>query len=111
MKAIWNNTVIAESENTIVVEGNHYFPLDSVDASLLSSSELTSFCSWKGTANYYSVTVDGQVNENAAWFYASPMDKAKNIQNYVAFWRGIDVVGAAAKGDLTDGMNPEDLVC
>lgn len=111
MKAIWNNTVIAESNDTIVVEGSHYFPAASVKTELLEASEYTTFCGWKGTANYYSVTVNGEKNENAAWYYVAPMEAAKNITGYVAFWRGVEVIGNTDTPDLTDGMKPEDLVC
>lgn len=111
MKAIWNNTVIAESNDTIVVEGNHYFPESAINKDHFKPSNYTTFCGWKGTASYYSVEVNGQLNENAAWYYAEPMEKAQNIKNYVAFWRGVEVVGDSEASDLTDGMKPEDLVC
>ncbi|MGB5257386.1 MAG: DUF427 domain-containing protein [Woeseiaceae bacterium] len=92
MKAIWNDTVIAESDDTVVVEGNHYFPLDSVNKALLKSSDKTTTCSWKGTANYYSISVDGAENADAAWYYAQPKDAAQQIAGRVAFWRGVQVV-------------------
>lgn len=93
MKAIWNDTVIAESDDTVVVEGNHYFPLSSVNEALLKSSEKTTFCPWKGTANYYTLSIDGAENTDAAWYYAQPKDAAKQIAGRVAFWRGVQVVG------------------
>lgn len=91
MRATWNGAVVAESDDTVVVEGNHYFPLASVDASLLRPSETTTVCSWKGTANYYTLEVGGRRNEDAAWYYAEPKDAAKQIRGRVAFWRGVKV--------------------
>ena len=93
MKAIWKNEVIAESDQTIVVENNHYFPLDAVDSDVLVDSAHTSFCPWKGTASYYSLSVDGQTNENAAWYYPDPKDAAAEIKGRVAFWKGVEVTG------------------
>ncbi len=92
MKAIWNNAIVAESDDTVVVEGNHYFPPDSVDESLLVESNHTSYCPWKGTANYYSLVVNGETNADAAWYYASPKDAASEIAGRIAFWRGVNVV-------------------
>ena len=92
MKAIWNDEVIAESDDTVVVEGNHYFPLDSVDKSYLKPSNKTSVCPWKGTANYYTLNVDGTENNDAAWYYANPKDAARQIAGRVAFWRGVQVI-------------------
>ncbi len=92
MKAIWNDAVIAESNDTVVVEGNHYFPRDSVDDSLLKPSDTTSVCSWKGTANYYTLSVDGAANTDAAWYYWAPKSAARQIAGRVAFWRGVQVV-------------------
>ncbi len=89
--AVWNNTTIAQSDATVVVEGNHYFPLDSVNRELLRSSETTSRCGWKGLANYYSLDVEGAVNKDAAWFYADPLPAAAEIQGRVAFWKGVKV--------------------
>jgi uncharacterized protein (DUF427 family) len=91
MKAIWNGAVIAESADTVVVEGNHYFPLSSVDATRLESSSHTSVCPWKGTANYYSILVNGDRNANAAWYYANPKEAASQIKGRVAFWKGVTV--------------------
>ena len=91
MKAIWNNTVLAESDQTVVIENNHYFPLDSVDASVLKPSDTTTVCGWKGTANYYSLVVGGQENTDAAWYYADPKEAAANIRGRVAFWKGVQV--------------------
>ena len=79
MKAIWNGAILAESDNTVVVEGNHYFPADSIKKEYFQDSSTHSTCSWKGVANYYSIQVDGQVNKDAAWYYPSTKEKAKNI--------------------------------
>ena len=91
MKAIWNNTVIAESDDTVVVENNHYFPLASVNAAYLQPSGTTSVCHWKGTANYYTLNVDGKANPDAVWYYAEPKDAARQIKGRVAFWKGVTV--------------------
>jgi uncharacterized protein (DUF427 family) len=93
MKALWKGTVIAESQDTVVVEGNHYFPKDSVNPAVLEPSAHTSVCPWKGTAHYYSLNVDGERNENAAWYYPEPKDAARQIRDRVAFWKGVSVVG------------------
>ncbi len=91
VKAVWNDTVIAESDDTVVVENNHYFPLASVAEGILTPSSTTSGCPWKGTANYYSVTAGGKTNADAAWYYAEPKDAAKEIKGRVAFWKGVRV--------------------
>lgn len=90
-KAIWNGVVLAESDVTVVVEGNHYFPPDSVNLEFFSDSERTSVCGWKGTANYYDIEVDGDTNRAAAWYYATPSNAASEIKDYVAFWGGVKV--------------------
>lgn len=92
MKAIWNNRVLAESNETIVVEGNHYFPENSINIEYFGASETHTVCGWKGTANYYDLVVDGEMNADAAWYYPDAKADAKNIENYVAFWKGVDVV-------------------
>jgi uncharacterized protein (DUF427 family) len=92
MRAIWKDTVIAESDDTVVVEGNHYFPESALKRELFSETPTTSICPWKGTANYYTVTVDGQANKDAAWYYAEPKDAASQIKDRVAFWKGVTVV-------------------
>ena len=92
MKAIWNDTVLAESDETEVVEGNHYFPPESIDKDLFEASDHTSVCPWKGTASYFSLVVDGERNENAAWTYPNPKDAASEIKDHVAFWNGVEVV-------------------
>ena len=91
VKAVWNETVIAESDATVVVEGNHYFPIDAVRREVLRDSTTTSRCPWKGTANYYSIEVDGQTNKDAAWYYAEPSVAAAEIKGRVAFWKGVKV--------------------
>lgn len=91
MKAIWNGQVIAESDDTVVVEGNHYFPRDAVDSAVLVESSHSSVCPWKGTASYYSLSVGGETNENAAWYYPEPKEAAKQIEGRVAFWKGVEV--------------------
>lgn len=91
MKATWNGAVIAQSDATVVVEGNHYFPPDSINHEYLQASELSSVCPWKGTAAYYDVVVDGQTNKDAAWHYDEPKPRAENIREHVAFWRGVTV--------------------
>lgn len=91
MKAMWNNAVIAESEDTVVIEGNHYFPLDAIRQEFLVASQHQTTCSWKGVASYYSLSVDGKVNENAAWYYPSPKPEAAAIEQRVAFWKGVQV--------------------
>lgn len=91
MKAIWNNTVIAESDDTINIEGNHYFPPTAVKPQFLKPSNQHSTCHWKGEASYYSLSVNGQDNPDAAWYYPTPKDAAKEITNYIAFWRGVKV--------------------
>jgi uncharacterized protein (DUF427 family) len=91
MKAIWNGEVIAESNNTLVVEGNHYFPVDSVDRKYFVESNTTSVCPWKGTANYFSLKVQGETNPDAAWYYAEPKPAAAEIKGRIAFWRGVQV--------------------
>ena len=91
MKATWNETVVAESNDTVVVEGNHYFPLASVNAAFLKPSGTTSVCPWKGTANYYSLEVGGKTNPDAVWYYAEPKEAAQQIRGRVAFWKGVKV--------------------
>ena len=92
MKAVWNNAVIAQSADTVVVEGNHYFPLASVaNAAFLKPSTTTTVCSWKGTANYYTLDVNGSSNTDAVWYYAEPKEAAKQIRGRVAFWKGVQI--------------------
>ncbi len=91
MKATWNGKVIAESNDTVVVENNHYFPVASVKRELLRESELHTTCPWKGVASYYDVVVDGETNKDAAWYYPTPSEQAKKIKDRIAFWRGVKV--------------------
>lgn len=91
MQAVWNNTVIAESADTVVVDGNHYFPESALRKEFFRPSATTSVCSWKGIAGYYSLRVNGQENRDAAWFYAEPKPAAAEIRGRVAFWRGVQV--------------------
>lgn len=91
IRAIWNGKVVAESERTEIVEGNHYFPPDAVHKAYLRSSETHTVCPWKGTASYYSLDVDGSENRDAAWFYPDPKPAARNIAGHVAFWKGVRV--------------------
>ncbi len=92
MKAIWNDTVIAESDDTVVIEGNHYFPAEALNKSYVLSSNHHTMCSWKGQASYYDLFVDGNVNPNAAWFYPDPKEAAAEIKGRIAFWKGVQVV-------------------
>jgi uncharacterized protein (DUF427 family) len=89
--ARWNGEVIAESDDTTVVEGNHYFPMDSVREEFLTPSDTRTVCPWKGTASYWTLTVDGAQNPDAAWYYPDPKPAAENIKGHVAFWRGVEV--------------------
>jgi uncharacterized protein (DUF427 family) len=91
MKAYWNGQVIAESEDTVIVEGNHYFPAAAIKQEYFKMSNTHTVCPWKGTANYYSLSVDGSDNKDAAWYYPEANALAKNIAGYGAFWKGVDV--------------------
>ena len=92
MKAIWKDQVIAESNDTIVIEGNHYFPKSSIKKDYFKTSSTATTCHWKGEASYYSIDVEGELNEDAAWYYPDPTPLANNIKDYVAFWKGVKVV-------------------
>jgi len=91
MKAIWNNTVIAESSNTVVIENNHYFPADSIKKEYFKESGTHTVCPWKGQASYYTVVVDGLENPDAAWYYPEVSELAKSIKGSVAFWKGVTI--------------------
>jgi len=91
VKAVWNGKTIAQSDKTVVVEGNHYFPRGSVDPTFLVESGTTSVCPWKGTAQYYSLNVDGTINADAVWYYPNPKSAAAHIKDHLAFWRGVRV--------------------
>jgi uncharacterized protein (DUF427 family) len=91
VQARWNGAVIADSDDTVVVEGNHYFPPEAVDTALLRPSDTTSVCPWKGTAHYHTLAVGGQENRDAAWFYPETKPKADNLRGRIAFWKGVEV--------------------
>ena len=91
MKAIWNNEVLANSSDTVVVEGNHYFPPSSLNMQFFKESAKNTVCSWKGTASYYDLEVNGESNKDAAWYYPEPKSAASNVTGYVAFWKGVQV--------------------
>ncbi|MDE2465600.1 MAG: DUF427 domain-containing protein [Alphaproteobacteria bacterium] len=91
MKAIWNGKVLAESNATVIVEGNHYFPPESIHKQYFQPSDKHTTCPWKGLASYYNVVVDGQINKDAAWYYPDPKPAAKQIKDRVAFWKGVEV--------------------
>jgi uncharacterized protein (DUF427 family) len=90
-RAIWNSVVLADSNQTQIVEGNVYFPPDSIHRQYFKPSDTHSTCPWKGEASYYDVVVNGQVNKDAAWYYPSPKEAARNITGYIAFWHGVTV--------------------
>ena len=92
MKAVWNYTVIAESDETVVVEGNHYFPSNSIKNEYFHNTETSTSCPWKGMASYYSVTVNGKTNTDCAWYYPLPSKEAEKIKNMVSFWNGVQVI-------------------
>lgn len=91
MQAIWRDRVLADSDKTIVVEGNHYFPPESMNREYFRESSTHTGCPWKGEASYYDVVVDGEINKDAAWYYPETEEAAKQIKGYVAFWRGVEV--------------------
>ncbi len=92
MKAIWKNVTLADSDETIVVEGNHYFPPDSISREYFQESDTHSTCPWKGEASYYHIVVNGEINKDAAWHYPNPKEAAEEIKDYVAFWKGVEVL-------------------
>ena len=92
MKAIWNNTLLAESNDTVVVENNHYFPLDSIKKTFFKPSDTHTHCPWKGDASYYHLEVAGEINADAAWYYPKPSHAAREIKNRVAFWKGVEII-------------------
>ena len=91
MKATWNGAVLAESDHTVVVEGNHYFPKESINCDYFVESAKHTVCGWKGTASYFDIVVDGATNADAAWYYPEPKDAAKEITGHIAFWKGVQV--------------------
>ncbi|QNE33563.1 DUF427 domain-containing protein [Sphingomonas sp. NBWT7] len=92
VEARWNGSVIAQSNDTVIVEGNHYFPANSVDPAVLQPSSTTTICPWKGTARYYNLHVSGATNQDAAWYYPDPKAAAEEIRGRIAFWKGVAVV-------------------
>jgi uncharacterized protein (DUF427 family) len=109
MQAIWNGEVIAESDDTVIVEGNHYFPVESVRLELLEPTPTHTRCFWKGTASYYSIKVGDKVNQDAAWCYPEPSPAAAMIKDRIAFWRGVKVKKGALAGRAV--LVPEDASC
>ena len=91
VRARWNDAVLAESDETVIIEGNHYFPVDTVDETRLKPSDTTTICPWKGTAHYFHVVVDGEENRDAAWYYPDPKPAAAEIRDRIAFWKGVEV--------------------
>ena len=91
-KAIWNNQILANSNNTVIIEGNHYFPQTAIEPRFFRASDTETVCGWKGTANYYHIQVGDKTNADAAWYYAAPKPDAENIRDHVAFWKGVEVV-------------------
>ena len=91
MKAIWKGATLAHSDKTVVVEGNHYFPAATIRPEYFRKSDTNTFCHWKGQASYYDIVVGDQINQDAAWYYADPMDAAKQIKDHVAFWKGVQI--------------------
>jgi len=92
MKAIWNNTILAESDDTVVIENNHYFPHDAINKNYFKPSKTNTVCPWKGTASYYTIEVNGKENKDAAWYYPDVSELAKGIKNRVAFWKGVEII-------------------
>ncbi len=91
MKAVWNGKILAESKQTILIEGNHYFPMDSINKDYFKNSDTQTVCHWKGAAAYFHIVVDGKTNTDAAWYYPSPLLEANKIKNHVAFWKGVTI--------------------
>ena len=91
MEAVWNNKIIAKSDETIIIEGNHYFPPNSINKEYLEESSQTTVCPWKVTAAYYNIEVDGKSNRDSAWYYPNPSEAAKEIKDYIAFWKGVEI--------------------
>ncbi len=104
VRAIWNGTILAESDQTVMVEGNHYFPPESIRREYFKENARHTVCPWKGVASYYDVEVDGEVNRSAAWFYPQPSAAAAQIKNYVAFWNGVKVQRVNEEGETEAGL-------
>jgi len=92
MKAVWNDKILAESDKTIIVEGNQYFPPESIKVKFFKKTNTKTTCSWKGIASYYSIVVNDKTNEDSAWYYPEPTESAKKIKNYIAFWKGVKII-------------------
>lgn len=92
MKAIWKGTILAESDTTIIIEGNHYFPPETINSAFFKESETHTVCPWKGTASYYHIKVNDEINPDAAWFYPETSELAKSIKGMIAFWKGVEVL-------------------
>lgn len=92
MKAIYNDQIIAKSDDTVFLENNHYFPMESVQKAYFAESDTQTRCPWKGTASYFTINVDGKENRDAAWYYANPSEKASSIANRIAFWKGVQII-------------------
>ncbi|MEM9827753.1 MAG: DUF427 domain-containing protein [Planctomycetota bacterium] len=105
--AKWNGVVLAQSEDTVIVDGNHYFPADSLKADLFRDTDHHTTCGWKGVASYKSIEVDGKLNENAAWYYPDPKPEAENIRDRVAFWKGVEVVADGGQDQTPAGASCE----
>ena len=104
VRATWNGQVLAESNNTVVVEGNHYFPKSDINIDFFKMNSRQSTCPWKGVANYYDITVDGKTNRGAAWVYPTPSKAAASIKDHVAFWGGVKVEEVRAEGEESGGL-------
>lgn len=91
MKALWNNKVIAETKETVLIENNHYFPPEAINEKYFKKSATHTSCSWKGVASYYKIEVDGKINEDAAWYYPNPKSAADALKDHVAFWKGVEI--------------------
>lgn len=92
MKATWKDVVLTQSDNTVVIEGNHYFPLEAINKEYFVDSDTHTTCPWKGVASYYHIVVNGEKNNDAAWYYPQPMEAAKEIKDHIAFWKGVEIV-------------------
>lgn len=114
MKAIWSGQIIAESDATIIVEGNHYFPPDAIKREYFESSSTRTYCGWKGECSYYTLAVGEKKNPDAAWYYPEPMEAAKKIAGYVAFWKGVQVIPGnedySLKAEKTADCSPSRLL-
>lgn len=102
VQAIWNEAIIADSDRTVVVEGNHYFPADDADSTYLRSSKSHTVCPWKGVASYYDVVVDGKINHDAAWYYPKPSRLARKVSGHIAFWHGVQIRKVGEGGEAEE---------